>query len=65
MIDYLIVADMDHTDNDCIIVVVLTHGAEGKLEAYDYSYKENEIWKPFLSCRSLIGKPKLFFVQVK
>lgn len=55
---------MDHKDNDCIIVVVLTHGDPGKLHAYDDYYDENKIWSPFLSCRSLIGKPKLFIIQV-
>lgn len=58
-------ADMDHRDNDCIVVIVLSHGETGRLEARDGTYDVNEIWEPFLSSQTLIGKPKLFFIQVR
>ncbi|KAJ6637846.1 Caspase-1 [Pseudolycoriella hygida] len=57
------VADMDHGNNDCIVVIVLSHGETGRLEALDGSYDVNEIWEPFLSCPTLVGKPKIFFIQ--
>lgn len=56
----------DHSRNDCFMVVVMTHGcAEGKLMAYDKTYNEEILWEYFTNghCPSLIGKPKLFFVQ--
>jgi len=56
-------ADMDHRNSDCIVVIVLSHGETGRLEARDGTYDVNEIWEPFLSCPTLVGKPKLFFIQ--
>lgn len=55
---------MDHRNHDCIIITVLSHGDTGRLEAKDGTYDVNEIWEPFLNCTTLIGKPKLFFIQV-
>lgn len=57
------VADMNHQNNDCIVVIVLSHGETGRLEARDGNYAVDEIWEPFLNSQSLIGKPKLFFIQ--
>uniref|UniRef100_A0A182KA67 Caspase family p20 domain-containing protein n=1 Tax=Anopheles christyi TaxID=43041 RepID=A0A182KA67_9DIPT len=60
------VADEDHSQNDCLVIVVMTHGEENNfLCASDKSYEVNRLWAPFLgdACPSLIGKPKLFFVQ--
>lgn len=56
-------ADMDHQNSDCIVVIVLSHGETGRLEARDGNYAVDEIWEPFLNSRTLIGKPKLFFIQ--
>lgn len=44
----------------------MTHGEKGVLWAQDKKYPVEELWEPFLGekCKSLIGKPKLFFVQV-
>lgn len=61
---YITAADIDHRNNDCVAVVVLSHGETGRLEARDGTYDVNEIWEPFLSCETLVGKPKLFFIQV-
>ncbi|XP_020278895.1 caspase-1-like [Pseudomyrmex gracilis] len=57
---------LDHTDNDCICIIVLTHGFHNDLIcAKDAAYKSDKIWKPFTAnrCNTLAGKPKLFFFQ--
>ncbi|XP_037827643.1 caspase-3-like [Lucilia sericata] len=58
-------AQEDHSNNDCLIVTVMSHGMEGKVYARDMSYPVERLWNPFLgeNCRSLINKPKLFFIQ--
>ncbi|KAJ9578453.1 hypothetical protein L9F63_005323 [Diploptera punctata] len=54
----------DHSDCDCLLVVVSTHGkAYGELYAKDNLYSVQELWDPFIECPSLIGKPKIFFIQ--
>lgn len=58
---------MDHTDDDCICIFVLTHGIQhDMISAKDVVYKADTIWKPFTAdrCSTLAGKPKLFFFQV-
>ncbi|KAI4495786.1 hypothetical protein M0802_008409 [Mischocyttarus mexicanus] len=58
-------SDSDHSDHDCLVVSVLSHGELGMLYAYDAPYKADIIWSSFTSdkCPSLAGKPKLFFIQ--
>lgn len=60
-----IVAEEDHSKNDCLLVFVMTHGHEGTLEAYDGDYNEEVLWESFTGSNSptLAGKPKLFFIQ--
>jgi len=55
----------DHSDADCILIAVLSHGELGILYASDHAYKPDKLWAPFNSeaCPSLAGKPKLFFIQ--
>ncbi|KAL6440539.1 hypothetical protein ACFW04_003208 [Cataglyphis niger] len=56
----------DHTDNDCLCIIMLTHGLQNDLIwAKDVAYKSEKIWKPFTAdkCITLAGKPKLFFFQ--
>ena len=56
----------DHSNNDCLLVAVMSHGSkDGKIHAADYKYPVQELWEKFLgdNCRSLMGKPKLFFIQ--
>jgi len=55
----------DHGDADCILVTVLSHGELGILYASDQPYKPDRLWGHFTAdkCRSLAGKPKLFFIQ--
>lgn len=59
------VAGQDHMDNDCLLVVILSHGGTGVISAWDTEYKLDSIWSLFRTkkCPSLAGKPKLFFVQ--
>ncbi|KAI4491351.1 hypothetical protein M0804_002743 [Polistes exclamans] len=59
------VSELDHSNHDCLIVSVLSHGELGMLYAYDTPYKADNIWSPFTSdkCPTLAGKPKLFFIQ--
>lgn len=58
-------ADMDHSDSDCLLIAVLTHGELGMLYAKDTHYKPDNLWSHFTAdkCPSLAGKPKLFFIQ--
>lgn len=58
-------AQMDHTDNDCLLIAVLSHGELGMLYAKDTHYKPDNLWYYFTAdkCPSLAGKPKLFFIQ--
>ena len=58
------VAQVDHTQYDSFICCILSHG---KLNAV-YSTDEGlmsmeEIRKPIIDCASLVGKPKMFFLQ--
>lgn len=55
----------DHTDHDCFVCFALTHGDHGNLYAYDGRYAIDHLFTSFLGdrCPSLVGKPKLFFVQ--
>ncbi|XP_049776042.1 caspase-1-like [Schistocerca cancellata] len=60
------VAQQDHSEHDCLAVIVLTHGERGgRLDAKDRVYDARRLWEPFIasSCRTLAGKPKLFFIQ--
>lgn len=56
---------MDHSEHDCLVVAILSHGDLGILYAHDTSYKPDSIWSLFTSdrCPTLAGKPKLFFIQ--
>ncbi|XP_026480652.1 caspase-1-like [Ctenocephalides felis] len=58
-------ASMDHTDNDCIIVSILSHGEMGTIYAKDTPYKLDSLLGMFTAdrCPTLAGKPKIFFIQ--
>nr|XP_022917837.1 caspase-like [Onthophagus taurus] len=56
-------ANEDYTDCDCVLVAVMSHGEKGKLYARDTSYRIETLWTPFTNCPTLIGKPKIFFIQ--
>lgn len=59
---------MDHTDNECFLLAVMSHGDNnGKIWAADEEYLAKDLWENFTgrNCKTLIGKPKLFFIQVR
>ena len=61
------VAAIDHKNFDCLIVAILTHGIKGKLYSTDGELIcVEDITKLFNGhhCPSLIGKPKIFLLQV-
>ncbi|KAK9877975.1 hypothetical protein WA026_020190 [Henosepilachna vigintioctopunctata] len=55
----------DHSEEDCLVVAVLSHGDNKKIFARDTYYPPDMLWKYFNGNESpsLIGKPKLFFIQ--
>lgn len=55
----------DHSQNDCLVVCILSHGEKGSIWARDIRYPVDEVYHIFTGdkCPSLAGKPKLFFVQ--
>lgn len=59
------IALADHSDRDCLVCIVLTHGDYGSLYASDGRYLLDDLFCNFLGnkCPSLVGKPKMFFVQ--
>lgn len=63
---YFAVSAEDHSDYDCLVVAILTHGEEGLLFASDSAYKHEQVFDNFRGdkCPSLVGKPKIFFIQV-
>lgn len=60
-----IVSKADHSDHDCLVISILSHGELGYIYAKDTHYKLESIWSYFtaISCPTLAGKPKLFFIQ--
>lgn len=58
-------ARMDHSQCDCIMVTILSHGIAGYVYARDKEYKLDSITGKFTAdkCPTLAGKPKLFFIQ--
>lgn len=61
------VSKENYEDCDCICIFILTHGTSGDyVYAKDYRYRLSDIWEKFTAdnCRTLAGKPKLFFIQV-
>ncbi|EFX74107.1 hypothetical protein DAPPUDRAFT_307426 [Daphnia pulex] len=58
-------ASEDHSEHDCVLVALMSHGDDGILYAKDQQYKPEKLWSHFTSdqCPTLAGKPKLFFIQ--
>ncbi|XP_030047368.1 caspase-3 [Microcaecilia unicolor] len=59
------VAKEDHSKRNCFVCVVLSHGEDGKIYGTDGCLELINITRLFRGdqCKSLIGKPKLFFIQ--
>ena len=57
----------DHKDTDCLVISVVTKGTEHTLFAKDEQYLPQTLWRSFCgnNCLALVGKPKLFFIEVK
>ena len=57
----------DHSDADCVLVAMLSHGdEEGFLyDSRGWKFLPSKLWTPFTAdlCTSLAGKPKMFLVQ--
>lgn len=57
-------ANMNHSAYDAVVVCVLSHGLEGIVMGVDGGHVSiKDLYKPFTRCPTLIGKPKLFFIQ--
>lgn len=61
----LTVASMNHEDNDCLMIIIMSHGDFGTISSFDGDYLIEDIATFFTdaNCPSLIGKPRLFFIQ--
>jgi len=57
-------AELDHSESDCFLCVVMSHGNEDKIVTRDNQEMSfEEIMAPIKLCPTLINKPKLFFFQ--
>ena len=57
-------AERDHSESDCFLCVVMSHGNEDKIVTRDNQEMSfEEIMAPIKLCPTLINKPKLFFFQ--
>ena len=66
---YIILAANDDDFNlqsDCFVCTILTHGEEGVVYGTDDKVEVKVLLEPFKgnNCRGLVGKPKIFFIQV-
>lgn len=59
------ISKADHSEHDCLLISILSHGELGFIYAKDTHYKLESIWSHFTAsrCPTLAGKPKLFFIQ--
>ena len=57
-------SSVDHSNSDCFLCVVMSHGNEDKIVTSDNKEMGfEEIMAPIKQCSSLCDKPKLFFFQ--
>ena len=55
-----------HQEAECVVVCILSHGEEGYIFGADgKKFELDAIFELFdnTSCRSLLGKPKIFIIQ--
>lgn len=71
MLEYLMthlftVSRMDHSQNDCLLIAILSHGELGYLYSRDTHYKLDSITGMFTAdrCPTLAGKPKVINYHV-
>lgn len=55
----------DHTDADCFVGVILSHGETDVVYGTDGPVELQDIFQHFKghNCKTLVGKPKIFFIQ--
>ncbi|XP_013391091.1 caspase-3 [Lingula anatina] len=55
----------NHSQNDCVALVILSHGEEGKVYGTDGIIEVDQLLAPLKGdrCLTLAGKPKLIFIQ--
>jgi caspase 7 len=60
-----VVSQMDHSEHDCILITVMTHGDVGVISSHDGDYTIETVTALFTDekCPSLKGKPRIFFIQ--
>ncbi|CAJ0922084.1 unnamed protein product, partial [Ranitomeya imitator] len=60
------VAMSDHGDADCFLCVFLSHGEDNHVYAFDAKIEIQRLTSLFKGdkCQSLVGKPKIFIIQV-
>ncbi|PWA21617.1 hypothetical protein CCH79_00003038 [Gambusia affinis] len=58
-------SEEDHSDSSCFACILLSHGEEGMIYGTDAAMPIKTITSLFRGdrCESLVGKPKLFFIQ--
>lgn len=59
------ISSSNHSENDCILIAILSHGERDAVWAKDCTYKLEKLYSFFAAdkCPTLAGKPKLFVVQ--
>ncbi|XP_053306864.1 caspase-7 [Spea bombifrons] len=59
------VAQQNHSESACFACVLLSHGEEGQIYGTDGAMAIKSLTSLFRGdkCKSLVGKPKLFFIQ--
>ena len=59
------VAREDHNENDCLVIVAMAHGKKDHITLKKEKLRIDKLWASFVGnkCPSLIGKPKLVFIQ--
>ena len=62
---FLAVKAGDNEDCDCFAVFILTHGKEsGTVYGTDSEILISQLMEPLKKNNSLVGKPKMIFIQV-
>lgn len=58
-------ANKDHSTYYAVVICVLSHGLEGIVMGVDGGHVSiKDLYRPLTRCPTLVGKPKLFFIQV-
>lgn len=59
------ISKYDHSNHDCIVIAILSHGGQGYIQAKDMPYRLDALTTYFKpeNCPSLAGKPKICIIQ--